>query len=303
MADQDKNSANDGDLLKHCLLADVLDACSQEWEHVNFSETHAGAGTYKGDSQSPPRDYISRLRTLVKSKSVDKNDLAFRYWKLLHDWWSKDENKTTYPGSSLQAALLLHQRLESGRSNLCVTECDAEIHNRLSAALSPFQNGVETIQDGFQNQIDRLLQRDNLVVLIDPFGYAFDDSGVSEGGLNLQRLLQLLEPCFRKKACVIGFWCATTQDGSTQLLRRLFSLTLLLYIAKYGAAYRRFAFKAYTIEWLGIGEGKSIVNGLPSGDWKKSWLEIGLRDQPSSFSVFAANRTVDNGLVFKDFYE
>jgi hypothetical protein len=302
MADQDLNAANVGDMLKHCLLADILNLCIQQWTEVNFSETHAGAGKYSSASQATPRDHINKLRSQVKDCNVAAEDLGWCYWKLLDEWWSTQSNETEYPGSSLQAAILLSQRLGNNTASIHVTENDPEIHERLQAALSQYQN-CQPVLDGFQEQIELLTQPDDLVILLDPYGYAFNESGINEGGLNLQAFLQVLEPCWSKSACVIGFWCATTQDGSTQKLRRLFSLALQLYAEQFKAVYRRFMFSSYTIEWIGIGRGESIVKDLPSGDWTNSWLHQGIKERPLHFSIFAANRTNDDKLIFKDFQE
>ena len=65
-ANQDNNSANEGDIIKHCSLADVLNHCAGNWDSVHFSETHAGAGKYSAKSQvAPKKNYIEQLKAKV----------------------------------------------------------------------------------------------------------------------------------------------------------------------------------------------------------------------------------------------
>jgi hypothetical protein len=69
------------------------------------------------------------------------------------------------------------------------------------------------VHDGFQNRIDWLAENDNLVLMIDPFSLT-DKGSAEKGRINIATLSALLKPCWKKSACVVGFWYSTPQ-GTT----------------------------------------------------------------------------------------
>ncbi len=58
---QDKNSANEGDQLKHSLLAEVLSRCVV-WHSLTYAETHAGAGIYLEANQRAQKPHIANIK-------------------------------------------------------------------------------------------------------------------------------------------------------------------------------------------------------------------------------------------------
>ncbi|MEO2026133.1 MAG: hypothetical protein ABGZ23_09630 [Fuerstiella sp.] len=104
MADQNLKSANEGDLIKHCLLAEVVTECSRSWEQVNFSETHAGAGVYNATAQEPPKDFIEQLKVKVSSEYPLPEHLGWNYWNLLRNWWDDPANANQYGENAHQAS-------------------------------------------------------------------------------------------------------------------------------------------------------------------------------------------------------
>ncbi|MGV2338729.1 MAG UNVERIFIED_CONTAM: hypothetical protein LVR18_33505 [Planctomycetaceae bacterium] len=106
---QSSNAANPGDQLKHGLLAELLSRCV-DWPSLTYAETHAGAGIYSAAAQASPRDHIVRLQAKLRSSDETATvGAGAAYARLLSDWWNQPRPSLDYPGSVVQAALLLRQ--------------------------------------------------------------------------------------------------------------------------------------------------------------------------------------------------
>lgn len=264
---QDKNAANEGDQLKHCLLAEVLGRCG-DWPSVTYAETHAGAGIYDAMKQAEEgKTHIRDLKELVDSLGpIEKSAAGGRYAHLLKEWWSVDNNKDLYPGSVLQAAIQLQMQFR-------VTEACPDIYERLSESLEAY--GGEPRLGGFQDNIRWLTENENLVLLIDPFTYTNDQEALNKGHIDIETLTNLLSECWSKSRCVVGFWCAMGQkqpEGKEKQTR--FTNDLRELSKEHSASFRWFKYGAYSIAWIGISHGRAVVDGIPGrSEWQSSWLK------------------------------
>ncbi|QDT48922.1 Ribosomal RNA large subunit methyltransferase J [Symmachiella dynata] len=280
---QDSNAANEGDQMKHALLAEVLVHCL-EWPSLTYAETHAGAGIYDASSQSAGKDHIRRLRSHVhKLDGLEEADAGGGYARLLKKWWSEDGNVDKYPGSVIQAAITLMQRRESlDHVQMRVTEACGEIHKQLAKAVGSF--GVNPRHVGFQNEIGWLTENECLVLLIDPFTYTNDKNGLNKGHVDLDTLTTVLANCWDKSQCVIGFWCAVS-DRTGWEKRRQFDHHLLALINDARAEHRVYCAgrcNRFQLHLIGIGEGSSVISQLPfNSSWRESWLGPVIREKES----------------------
>jgi cupin 2 domain-containing protein len=282
---QDKNAANDGDLLKHAILSELLKQCAH-WHSLTYAETHAGAGIYTATNQTSEKPYIRTLQSkIVELPKTPVREAGGQYTSLLKNWWMKAENDGLYPGSVYQAALLLKNNLENKDVVFRVTEACEETYKRLTNALA--ESGVKPELSGFQFKIDWLTENNPLVLLIDPFAYAEDASGLSKGYIDLGTLRSLLAPCWRKRACIVGFWCAGPHStGPKRRAKFMESLKSLAIENK--AALRAFQFGQFSMTVIGIGSGKQVVSVIPrTKDWVK-WLRRIVKED-LSYQVTAAS--------------
>ncbi len=280
---QDSNAANEGDQLKHALLAEVLVRCL-DWPSLTYAETHAGAGIYKASSQSPGKDHIHKLKTLIDElDGIEEADAGNGYARLLKNWWSDDGNADKYPGSVLQAAITLERRNKGTESTkIRVAEACKETHEQLVTAAASF--GVQAKHAGFQDEIKWLTENDDLVFLIDPFTYTNDRSTLNKGRIDLDTLTTVLTNCWDKSRCVIGFWCAVC-DSTGWEKRRQVDHHLLALINKARAEQRVYCAgrcNRFQLSLIGIGDGSSVISQLPSGSrWHESWLGPVIREKVS----------------------
>jgi len=276
---QDSNAANEGDQLKHALLAEVLLRCLN-WPSLTYAETHAGAGIYVATSQSADKSHIYKLKMLVNGlETPDEATAGGGYARLLKQWWSDAGNADKYPGSVLQAAITLNRRGNGIEpAQLRVTEAVEETHARLAKAVEPF--GVNPKRGGFQNEIDWLTEKDGLVLLIDPFTYTEDKKALNKGHIDLKTLKMVLKECWKKASCVVGFWCAMGRDKTAKQKQSLFTSTLKKLAEEKKTAFRLFAFGKYSIAWIGIGQGAEVVSDIPTASgWEHSWLGRVIKEQ------------------------
>lgn len=268
MAEQNKNAANKGDQLKHCLLAEVLQRCAQ-WPELAYSETHGGAGIYSGEGQALP--HIATLRDqVVDLQPGELLGPGARYAELLRDWWKASSNALLYPGSVKQAGIQL-----SGRKDMHfrVTEACPDTHRELVGVMRTF--GSEPRLGGFQENVQWLTTGDWLVLLIDPFTYSADPNGLMEGKIDLHSLEELVDQCWGKAGCAIGFWCSMGRlQPEGQQFKLEFTATLRERTETQRASFRWFEYGNYSISWIGIGKGKTVIDGIPPRkEWKQSWLK------------------------------
>ena len=158
---QSSNAANPGDQLKHGLLAELLSRCV-DWPSLTYAETHAGAGIYSAAAQASPRDHIVRLQAKLRSSDQTATvGAGAAYARLLGDWWNQPRPSLDYPGSVVQAALLLRQgRTGRATADIRVTEADPVAHQLLRDA--PEAIGVTSRCRGFQDEIGWLTENDSL---------------------------------------------------------------------------------------------------------------------------------------------
>ncbi len=109
------HAGNHADVLKHCVLVQVLDHYTRKDKPFWYIDTHAGAGLYALDSgyaaqNAEFRDGIGRLW-----RRDDLPPAVARYVKLVHDL-NQDGTLRRYPGSPALALPLLR---EDDRMRLC----------------------------------------------------------------------------------------------------------------------------------------------------------------------------------------
>lgn len=267
---QDRNAGNAGDRLKHSLTAEVLMLCLA-WPELTYAETHAGAGCFDAAAQEREgKSHIADLQISHSESQTDRNLAGGRYHTLLDDWWSKNEGPITYPGSVVQSAIILQERSpELSVPEFRVTEACSETCERLASATKAL--GISPSNDGFQNRLDWLTENDNLVLIVDP--YALTENGkLDKGQIDLEQLSDLLGRCWKKSACVIGFWYSTPQGTSSEV-KNARQNAIKSWAENNSATFRCFGYWIYDMIWLGVGGGKDVVDSIPSEDcWKKSWL-------------------------------
>lgn len=276
---QDSNAANEGDQLKHALLAEVLVRCL-DWPSLTYAETHAGAGVYDSAFQPVGKDYIQRLKKTVESEPLPhENDAGRGYLLLLKNWWSNPENPNWYPGSVLQAAITMKRRRDGTEPvEFRVTEAIQATHSKLVKKVDSY--GVNTKLSGFQDEIKWLTENDSLVILIDPYTYTNEKSALNKGHIDLETLTMVLKECWTKSTCVVGFWCAMGRDKTAKQKQTHFTSMVKSLASRNGAIFRLFAFGKYSIAWIGIGQGASVVRSMPSSSsWKQSWLKRVVKEQ------------------------
>ena len=202
-----------------------------------------------------------------------------RYHDLLTDWWAKLQSPITYPGSVLQSAIILSGR-DTGLepANFRVTEKCKENCQRLKHATRGL--GVSPSPHAFQEKINWLTEKENLVLLVDPYSMT-QSADLDEGQMDMEQLSVLLERCWGKRRCVIGVWYSTIRTmGEIQDAR----LTQMKDCAEANASIARsFAYGIYDMVWIGIRDGRDVVDAIPKPTlWKQSWLANIVKEQSLS---------------------
>jgi hypothetical protein len=280
---QSSNAANPGDQLKHGLLAELLSRCL-DWPSLTYAETHAGAGIYSAAAQASPRDHIVRLQAKLRSSDETANvGAGAAYARLLSDWWNQPRPSLDYPGSVVQAALLLRQgRTGRAAADIRVTEADPVAQQLLQNATAAI--GVTSRCRGFQDEIGWLTETDSLVLLIDPFTYGEAPSCVTRGNIDAGTLLQVLQRCRGKQRCMIGFWCAATH-ASTRRLRIRVDGEIEAFVLSAGGVKREFSAgndDRFQMTVIGLGDGVPVVSAIPGvAAWSESWLRNVILEKPT----------------------
>ena len=276
MENMDEKSANPGDIMKHALSLEVLSRIGK-LQHVTYSETHAGAGEYFASKQNPKEPYINSLREHVL-KETPQDDAGSTYLRLLREWWcqpNQQDPNISYPGGAKQAGEFL--KSSKATFELRLTENDEATFRRLEKSIHDYP-GTPKLRS-FQDEIEWLTGPDSLYLVVDPFGFVESlemiDKGIDDGYIDHKILRHILDLCENKTSAVVHLWWSKggrsgpSHMKNRQLLRDWSSKDLG------GRAYRQFynwnnQFSAL----LGIGDGVSIVRGIPSKEkWIASWLK------------------------------
>jgi 23S rRNA A2030 N6-methylase RlmJ len=283
MADQFENAANSGDILKHPLISDVLKKCiGAKWKNITYAETHAGAGIYSSKNQ-PEAQHIINL----KSKHGDaKKEARDKYWEILNTFWNVAGNhtfeETKYAGSACLAASILKEH-HGTNFDIRLTEYKYDICEDLKSSLCDLlptefvDNHIK--QDGFQNQITWLTEKDDLVLIIDPFNLSKDSSEINRGGIDQDTLFNVIEKVRNKVNAVLGFWYPI--DYRSPIALKLSSSFDKTIIEKYGELNcRKYWFGKFHFIFIGFGGGKTIVNDLPSqSDLQNRWFDLDIKEK------------------------
>lgn len=268
----DDKAANDGDKLKHSLLLEVISRCN-EWNELNYAETHAGAGLYNTEVLQTT-SHIDLLQQRTSYSNPYSEEAGYAYYKLLTDWWDTREDfwYPSYPGSVLQTAMSIKKDFD-----LRATEADSETFNRLEASLKSLKSvpNFAIRNQGFQHNTRWLVEKDNLVLLVDPFYFFFNREGedverhLNSGGIDITTLRCLLVPCSLKNAVVL-FWCYfKPHTGQFEIVQDLIARS-----SETMATVRTFrSGESYYLFAIGSGNGRSVVESLPGREqWANSWL-------------------------------
>lgn len=295
MANQGEKSANEGDILKHRLICDVLQKCIDAgWEKITYAETHAGAGVYSSRVQpvysnpSNPKAFIKNLYkkfNLAASKDEKPNDPYFKalesYWGVGNLDYSDKSVEIKYTGSAYLAASILKKHY-GNNFDIRLTEYKHDICEALKSSLCDLlptefvDNHI--LQDGFQNQITWLTEKDDLVLIIDPFNLSLNFKGINKGDIDLYHLLKLTESVKDKTKAVVGFWYPTNQNSNQLGLSKFFDQTIT---KNYGELNCRKYFRGiYNFILIGFGEGQNIVNALPlQSELHPRWFDLEITER------------------------
>jgi hypothetical protein len=271
----DGKAANYGDRLKHALLFEVLER-TVDWPRVMYAETHAGAGVYHAGAQTKGR-YIADLRHKVEVFNTTTLRAGTGYLTWLKLWWSTQANWESYPGSAMTA----HHWLQSNRpesSEVRLTEMDEVTCERLRHAISPPTAGIKN--QSFLDELDWLTEKDNLILLVDPFGCvplisdATSNRGVGDALIDHPMVMNILQRCLRKERAIISLWW-----GFGQAHRNNHSVTCDMLTdwtqQNDQAECRIFHDKHnHANALIGIGSGTDVIRSLPDRTvWKQTWLD------------------------------
>lgn len=318
MSIQGEKAANDGDILKHPLICDLLQKCIDAgWKNITYAETHAGAGIYSSKDQDPQpsptsskpkktkeKVQVQHIKALFQKheKNIEQEDKKDTYWHILNQSWEplrragiNPDTEIKYSGSAYLAASIL--KATNKKFDIRLTEYDPIECNRLKVSLTKllgndgynFEDGTHIQQAGFQEKIGWLTANDNLVLIIDPFRLSIGSASINEGNIDLYHLLELTESVKNnKKNAIIGFWYSVDQNSikNKMKLSSFFDKTL---IENYGELNeelneelngRKYSFKTYHFILIGFGEGIEIVNNLPSqSELENRWFKLKITER------------------------
>lgn len=296
----DEKSANPGDRMKHPLNLELLSR-AKLWPSICYSETHSGAGIYQENLQKPSKPYISQLKEQVLEisrsfKVIDSTQAseptAIRlagkpFLDVLTDWWSQPGKEAEYPGSARQVAEFL--RITTPQNfEIRLTENHNETFNRLRNAMACEKSAILR-QQSFSGEISWLLEKDNLLLVVDPFrifdsfvGLNAKKVGIHCGDIDLAIVDAFLQGIEAKANAIIHFWWPLVFQGLDKAKKTSVSRANREASAKFrrwceSAPDNRFyqAFHdghSHKSSLIGIGGGASLVREVSRLDWKGSWL-------------------------------
>jgi hypothetical protein len=278
-----EKSANQGDRLKHALLLEVLER-AQTWPDVTYAETHAGAAIYRAEGQAaqkPDKQYIRLLREEVERSHLAEGDnepgAAYLGW--LKEWWLAPSKDGTYPGSALTALHWLREH-HAERFELRLTEGGEATCKQLKEELGEAYRD-QAKHGSFHDHLDWLTERENLILLVDPFGIVKEfDPGRSSDGLRTGKIdhevvRKILNRCLSKERAIVLFWWS-----SGQKLAEHHEATSRL-LEQWGDEHSRVSYRQFhdgrynhKLGLMGISGGAGIVSGIPGrDDWARAWLK------------------------------
>lgn len=284
--DQGQKSGNEGDILKHSLICDVLQKCKDaRWEKITYAETHAGSGIYSSKNQ-PEAQHIKNLKLKHEAANEEAKD---KYWDILNTFWKVEGNhtveETKYAGSAYLAASILNNP-HGNDFDIRLTEykeqsCDLlkiSLENLLGNDVFNFEDGTHIQQAGFQEKIGWLTANDNLVLIVDPFNLSLDSKGINKGSIDLHHLLKLTESVKDKTKAVVGFWYSTDQNSNQLNLSKFFDQTIAKNYGELNC--RKYFRKNYNFILIGFGEGEKIVNALPlQSELHLRWFGLKIKER------------------------
>jgi hypothetical protein len=284
----DEKAANHGDRMKHALLLETLEG-TREWPDVSYAETHAGAGLYRAGAQATKdndEQYIRLLQAEVEQVQPPEGGegpgVSSVNW--LKDWWKVPDQVDTYPGSALTALSWLRKR-RPGQFQIHLTEADKSTCERLRQSLQIQKDQAR--HGSFQDNLDWLIERDNLVLLIDPFGIVTKfgedgrDCGLQRGQMDHDAVKRILDCCGSKERAIVHFWWSSGQAykdycaATSRLFEGWRSQQGELALREFHDNHN------HRSTLFGIGCGAKTVAGLPGRKkWKKSWLRSVIYEKP-----------------------
>lgn len=297
----DEKSANPGDCMKHPLNLELISR-TQLWPSFCYSETHAGAGVYKESKQKPSDPHIRQLRERVMWENLkvlkatippqliapaSVNSPGKLFLDLLSSWWDLPENFSKYPGSARQVAEFL-RTTERQNFEIRLTENHDKTCNRLKKAMA-FEDKATVEQSSFLDEISWLLEKDNLLAVVDPFaicdsidGLGRKNVGIEFGYIDLAIVKDFLKGIEKKANAIIHFWWPLAYQGNdatmkasvvsgNQQAKDLFKQWCE--IAPDTRFYHAFHDgHNHKSSLLGLGGGASLVREVSELDWTSSWL-------------------------------
>ncbi len=282
-----KESANQGDRLKHALLLEVLDR-TRSWPDVTYAETHAGAGVYLEEAQAaqkPDEQYVRLLREEVERSHLTEGDdgpgVAYLGW--LKRWWAL--KRGDYPGSAVTALRWLQEHRPE-EFEIRLTEGGEETCAKLKEVLGDAYRD-QARYGSFADHLDWLTEPENLVLLVDPFGIVegFDPErsgdGLRRGKIDHNVVRKILERCRAKERAIVLFWWSAGQK-----LAEHHAATSKLFeewqTSHENISYRQFYDwpSPHKVGVMGMNGGAEIVSMLPGkDDWERSWLKGVIREK------------------------
>lgn len=188
---------------------------------------------------------------------------------------SDPKNRELYPGSAMTALCWLQRHRRGGTLDIRVTENHPAICERLRQSLGA---GALVKQASFVEKLHWLTERDNLILLVDPFGCvtSFQSAGAGRGlgggWIDHDIVTDILRRCATKERAVVCIWW-----GFGQALRAHHKATcdsLANWSRQASTACRLFHDKRnHAIALIGIGGGADAVGAVPRRtNWAASCL-------------------------------
>ena len=214
MVDFDDKAGNAGDVLKHAVLAWLLDSVASLRIPVTYVETHAGRGVYRVDPGSGKREHLE-----VPLPQVEKGPTAAAVRVLRKHLRKEPDGTWRYPGSPLFALELLgvtaagvfFEKDGDRRASLatCLSEARAAglegVRIRAIGEDAWATNGDNKLRLHLQQAygVGATSRPSTVIALVDPFSYVANGEAVTERGEIGRKDLELL-----------GRWCKEVAAGA-----------------------------------------------------------------------------------------
>ena len=277
LIDQNRNSANAGDILKHAVLSWTLHRIVERGFVVNYVETHAGCGQYRIPAGDEARAHL--FLGLPRGDTTPTEP----YLHALRELMLWDGQDLLYPGSPLIALHALRGERPHGAAFFEVDRSAATTLRALVPERFPVGGSVATETLGNPLRAVGHQQGAVPVVLVDPFGYDRNvpEAALLEGKLNAAALGRLVgwtsELVGKAGPAIVMVWSHQNVDELRNDMRILgadaFRRTVV-----FSAGIRRGGIATrYRLVVLGAGDVVQLVRGLPEvkaagGGWHDSPL-------------------------------